>query len=154
MPGVIRKIYYLNNPCAPLQPTKMDRRQRQRTISTGACNICVIYLKNKKTKPLNNHDHIPADIEQVERFFRKEMPPEEREAFLVPSGYRWRVTASCGGMQLLSIGIQEAALQRNLDQFHKEMPALRPAKRNVFQHAGSLRPQSSLLHRPWRFGYY
>ncbi len=81
---------------------------------------------------MNNHDHIPADIEQVERFLRKEMPPEEREAFLDRLATDGELQQVVEEMQLLSIGIQEAALQRNLDQFHKEMPALRPAKRNVF----------------------
>ena len=81
---------------------------------------------------MNNHDHIPpADLEQIERFLQKEMLPEERQAFVNRLAADGELKQAVEEMELLSIGIQEVALQKKLDQFHEEMPAQHPAVKKV-----------------------
>lgn len=73
---------------------------------------------------MNKHPHTPQEqVEEIERFIMNEMPPDEQRAFAERVAADAALKKAVAEIQLLCLGVQEAALERRLDAFHEGVAA-------------------------------
>ena len=72
---------------------------------------------------MDKQQPIPTEFEEIELFLLQQMPAKEEEAFLARMSANADLKKRTEEMQLLFLGIQEAALEKKLPVFHKTLRA-------------------------------
>lgn len=69
---------------------------------------------------MNDNNNIsPDQLEQIERYLQQQMSAEEQQAFVAKLSSDASLKQATDELRLLFVGVQEAALQQRLDQFHE-----------------------------------